>query len=82
MISGDPDIKRGIVKRMHSGRNQPKGPYPGVTKDPVGDSPSTVPKFKRLEARIKPSENLPPYPDPNRHGQQRGLQATTIVLDG
>ena len=35
MISGDPDIKRGIVKRMHAGRNQPKGPYRGVTKDPV-----------------------------------------------
>ena len=40
MISGDPDIKRGIVKRMHSGRNQPKGPYRGVTKDPVGNDPS------------------------------------------
>ena len=44
MISGDPDIKRGIVKRMHAGRNQPKGPYRRVTKDPVGNdlSPELV----------------------------------------
>ena len=40
MISGDPDIKRGIVKRMYAGRNQPKGPCRGVTKDPVGNDPS------------------------------------------
>ncbi len=48
MISGDPDIKRSIVKRMQAGRNQPKGPYRGVTKDPVGNVPFAVPNFKWL----------------------------------
>ena len=46
MISGDPDIKRGIVKRMHARRNQPKGPCRGVTKDPVENVPWYHPEFQ------------------------------------
>ena len=63
-----------IVKRMTASRNQSKGLYQGVTKDPVKACPRSFPKNT-------PLKYFPPRVYPSRDRKQRGSKPATVVPD-